>query len=286
MAKRKAVVLFLILVMGLSLAGCKTNPREEVRGFEKWTMVRNAYMIFPDGEWVSQWKDETGERESFLLKDGTELMQTSVITRYEPETTKKGLVGLEGLTEEVQKTIRSYYEEQGTLFSKVTCLKNAYADYCECAKNGERFTAHVVRQEVMPTAENDVYVTFLTAVTLPKQEHFTGDTTCRYDGRIFSREDGSQMDLKSLFVNEDWDAVKKELSMLCANDDTTISDPEIYDTMDQADILVFQDYLEIWFPYGTWERQEFDKGFGLKYERMSELLQEWAIPSNGENKEV
>lgn len=263
--------------MGL-LAGCKKNPKEEIHGFEKWTLMRDAYMIFPDGTQVKQWRDEEEKTERFQLSDGTDLLQVSVITNFAPEKDVKGLTGITNMSEEAQKAVLSYYEEMGDVFDLDERLKIAYQDYLDSSDTGERFTTHTILQEVMPSAENDIYVSFLTALTMPKQDHFTGDTICCYDGKIFDREDGHIIELKELFQEEDWDQAQKELSLICADDDTTVSDEDIIGAIDQADILVFQDYLEVWFPYGTWERQEFDKGFGIKYDRLGEVLKDWAIP--------
>ncbi len=283
--KKKSVQILYIALIFLLFSGCKKNPKEEIHGFEKWTQIRDAYLIFPDGTRVSQWKDETGQQTRFQLEDGTTLLQTSVQISLEPGNEKKGLLGLSDMEPQAQKVVASYYENQGNAFDTDERLKIAYQDYSACTESGERFTTHTVLQEVMPSAGTDRYVAFLTALTLPKQDHFTGDTICCYDGRIFDREDGTQIETKELFTADTWEEIQKELAFLCAGDDTTVTESDILEAMGKADILVFQDYLEIWFPYGTWEKQEFDKGFGLKYDRLSEIMQEWAIPDKKDNKE-
>lgn len=285
MRKKKSFqILFVVLIL-LLFGGCKKNPKEEIHGFERWTQTRDAYMIFPDGTRVSQWKDETGQQMRFQLEDGTTLLQTSVLNNLEQGNEKKGLIDLPDMSLEARKKVVAYYEEQGTMFDVDERLKIAYQDYCTCMKEEERFTTHTVLQEIMPIAETERYVAFLSALTLPKQDHFTGDTVCLYDGRIFDREDGRQIDLKELFAADNWDEIQKELAVLCAADDTTVTEKDIKEAIGQADILVFQDYLEIWFPYGTWEKQEFDKGFGIKYDRLFDIMKDWAIPDKKENKE-
>ena len=72
--------------------------------------------------------------------------------------------------------------------------------------------------------------------------------------------------------------MKEELAEICSVEDTTVSEEDLMPVMDQSQILIFQDYLEVWFPYGTWERQEFDKGFGFEYAKIEKLLCDWAVP--------
>lgn len=279
MTRKKKTVSELLLLLMILFVGCTRKPGEEIHGFAKWILTQEDYLTFQDGEAVQEWTNEEQTQRRYQIQEEEALLEAEFVTDFLPETEKKGLNGFGALSEEVQGIIASYYEAKEKTFDIVPYLEAAYQDYRDSAEAEVRFQTHRVLREVMPIAENPCYVAFLTALTVPKREHYDGDNICIYEETFFDRETGEVIKLEDLFLPEDWVEVQKALSKLCAEDDMTVTSDELYDAIGNADVLIFQDYLEVWFPYGTWDRQEFDKGFGIKYDRLTELMQEWAVPA-------
>lgn len=271
-------VLPLLLAAGV-MTGCgSTEKTEEVHSFAVWEKTDDASYTFSDGVTAAKWKNEKEDTRQYRyrLEDGTDLLETTCVLSPEEEKDTE-LSGFAGLSDTAKEKVRSWFREQGEVYDLSEELEHAYQDYQKCQKSREHFTCHSVTQDVTESAEMAQYMVFLTAVTTPKKLHYDGGGTCRYRTAIFDRETGENVDIWDLFTIPE-DEVKEELAKICSVEDTTVSEKDVGPVMDQGQILLFQDYLEVWFPYGTWERQEFDKGFGFEYEQVAELLHDWAIP--------
>ena len=263
----------------LLINGCGSSEKtEEVHSFAIWEKTEETFYTFSDGVRAYKWKNEKedGKQFRYRLEDGTDLLQTTCVLIPE-ETTDARLSGLDGLTEEAQKKVRAYYQKQGVVYDLDLELESAYQDYLECQENKERFTCHEVSQDVTQSAQMKQYMVILTAVTTPKKRHFDGGSSCRYESAVFDRTSGDVLEAEELF-RVPKSEVAEVLSELCAQEDTTVSGADVAAVMEKGQILFFQDYLELWFPYGTWGKQEFDKGFGFEYEKVADLLHDWAIP--------
>lgn len=279
---RKVLTLSALLAAGL-LTGCGNSDKtEEVHSFAVWEKTDEASYIFSDGVTAEKWKNEKEDTRQYRyrLENGTDLLETTDVLSPEDEMDSE-LSGFEGLSDTAKEKVRIWYQDQGLLYDLDKELEDAYQDYLECEKSREHFTCHKVSQDVTESAENAEYMVILTAVTTPKKLHFDGGTTCNYQTAIFNRSTGEAIDLWSLFTMPE-EEVKEELAKTCSVEDTTVSEQDVGPVMDQGQILLFQDYLEVWFPYGTWERQEFDKGFGFEYNKIEGLLYEWAVPQKEE----
>ena len=279
---RKVLTLPALLAAGL-LTGCGNSDKtEEVHSFAVWEKTDEASYIFSDGVTAEKWKNEKEDTRQYRyrLENGTDLLETTDVLSPEDEMDSE-LSGFEGLSDTAKEKVRIWYQNQGLLYDLDKELEDAYQDYLECEKSREHFTCHKVSQDVTESAENAEYMVILTAVTTPKKLHFDGGTTCNYQTAIFNRSTGEAIDLWSLFTMPE-EEVKEELAKTCSVEDTTVSEQDVGPVMDQGQILLFQDYLEVWFPYGTWERQEFDKGFGFEYNKIEGLLYEWAVPQKEE----
>lgn len=280
---RRIWIAGLLLTASLT-AGCgKEDSTEEIHSFAIWEQDETEVTALSDGTAVERWKneDEAACQYRYRLSDGTELLQTTDVTTPE-DGSGSDLNGLDMMQASVAAAVQSYYASQGLLYDLEQQLEDAYADYLACAENGEKFTLHEVSQDITETAETERYLLFLTAVTAPKKQHFDGGTTCRYSIAVFDRETGEEMDFWDLFRKSESE-VRAELAAACAKQDNTVDDSAVSSVIDQAQILLFQDYLEVWFPYGTWERQEFDKGFGFEYDNVPDLLYDWAVPREAED---
>ncbi len=271
-----------LLAAGL-LAGCgNSDGTEEVHSFAVWEKTDEASYTFSDGVTAAKWKNEKEDTRQYRyrLENGTDLLETTDVLSPEEEMDSE-LSGFEGLSDPAKEKVRIWYQEQGLRYDLDQELEDAYQDYLECGKSREHFTCHKVSQDMTESAENAEYMVILTAVTTPKKLHFDGGTTCNYQTAIFNRSTGENIDLWSLFTMPE-EEVKEELAKNCSVEDTTVSEQDVGPVMDQGQILLFQDYLEVWFPYGTWERQEFDKGFGFEYDKIEGLLYDWAVPQKEE----
>ena len=279
---RKVLTLPALLAAGF-LTGCGNSDKtEEVHSFAVWEKMDEASYIFSDGVTAEKWKNEKEDTRQYRyrLENGTDLLETTDVLSPEDEMDSE-LSGFEGLSDTAKEKVRIWYQDQGLLYDLDKELEDAYQDYLECEKSREHFTCHKVSQDVTESAENPEYMVILTAVTTPKKLHFDGGTTCNYQTAVFSRSTGDRVDIWSLFTMPE-EQVKEELAKNCSIEDTTVSEQDVGPVMDQGQILLFQDYLEVWFPYGTWERQEFDKGFGFEYDKIEGLLYDWAVPQKEE----
>ena len=280
--KRRQWILPLILAAGL-LTGCGNRDKtEEVHSFAVWEKMEGVSYTFTDGVTATKWKNEKEDARQYRyrLEDGTDLLELVCVLSPEEETDSE-LSGFDGLGDQAKEKVRNWYQDQGEVYDLDQELENAYKDYQECEKNKEHFTCHKVSQDVTESAETTDYIVILTAVTTPKKLHFDGGTTCNYRTAIFQRETGEMLDIWSLFTKPEAE-IKEELAQICSVEDTTVSEQDVGPVMDRSQILLFQDYLEVWFPYGTWERQEFDKGFGFEYDKIDGLLYDWAVPEDKE----
>lgn len=271
----RGILIDLLIVM-LFLTGCQKDGDEELHDFAVWEKTAEEDYQLSDGTLVSKWKNSAQDQYRYRLEDGTDLLETTD-TLSPGEAENPEILGMKGLKEEVRQAVERYYQEQGLCYDLDQMLEEAYEDYLACKKTKERFLCHTVTQDITPTAETDRMLVLMTAVIEPKDPHFTGNTRTRYSSLIVDREEGTFLEIWELFDLPEKD-VKKELAKLCSIEDNTVSEKDILPVMDQADILLFQDYLEVWFPYGTWEKQEFDKGFGFEYGQLENLLFEWAVP--------
>lgn len=283
MRRSKMPAAMLVLLTAGLLAGCgNPNKTEEVHSFAVWEKTDEPAYTFADGTNAYQWKNEKENTQQYRyrLEDGTDLLQTTCVQSPEEETDSE-LSGFDGLSDTAKEKVRAFYQEQGVLYDLNKELEDAYEDYRKCSGSRERFTCHEVSQDVTESAENKEYMVILTAVTTPKKLHYDGGSTCNYKTAIFNRGSGEQIDIWDLFTQPQKEA-KEELAKICSVEDTTVSEQDVGPVMEQSQILLFQDYLEVWFPYGTWERQEFDKGFGFEYEKIKGLLYDWAVPEEKE----
>lgn len=279
---RKLLPLPVLLAAGF-LTGCGgSDATEVVHSFAVWEKTDEVPYTFSDGVTATKWKNEQEDtsRYCYRLANGTDLLETMDVLSPEEEMDSE-LSGFDGFSDSAKEKVRTWYREQGLLYDLDQELENAYRDYLKCKENQEHFTCHKVSQDVTESAENAEYKVILTAVTTPKKLHFEGGTTCNYRTAVFSRSTGENIDLWSLFALPE-DEVKEILAKNCSIEDTTVSEEDLKPVMNKGQILLFQDYLEVWFPYGTWERQEFDKGFGFEYDKIEGLLYDWAVPQKGE----
>ncbi len=283
MNRRKIPAGMLMLLTAGMLTGCGNSDKtEEVHSFAVWEKTDEDAYTFADGVKAVKWKNEKEDTQQYRyrLEDGTDLLQTTCVLSPEEEDDSE-LSGFDGLEDAAKEKVRAYYQNQGVVYDLEQQLEDAYEDYQSCEGNWERFTCHEVSQDVTESAENGEYMVILTAVTTPKKLHYDGGSTCNYRTAVFNRKTGEQIDIWDLFAQPQ-EQTKEELAKICSVEDTTVSELDVGPVMDKSQILLFQDYLEVWFPYGTWERQEFDKGFGFEYAKIQRLLYDWAVPSKKE----
>ena len=270
-----------IIVLGLGmclLAGCgqKENTTEEVHRFEKWNLTEEGAFTLQDGTVIDRWTNDPYTEDLYKTEDGEELLYvTHMVSPSENEVA--GMAPLSEYPEELQEKVLKYWAQEEMLYDLEEQLEKAYADFCGCQGAFQIFTVHEIKQDFNPAVETDRYVGYLTVSTEPKEEHFDGGLIEKRKETLFDIQTGEVLDVWDLFCVEE-DVAREKLALLFADADNTVSDEDVIGAIDQASMLFFQDYFEVWFPYGTWERQEFAKGFGFEYEKIADLLREDAIP--------
>lgn len=227
--------------------------------------------LFPDGAVL---KDGTvldiqdyGSYRIYQLKNGTALLDVREPTG--PEHAYIGGTNFEDLSEVSQESILTYFEEVGLHYDVQEELEKAYRRYQE---QGEAFRCHLLSQDITLTAANERIVAFQTAVVLPSDRFHS----IQYrEGTVFDRETGELIDNSALF-NRDMEDVLPEL--LDRNGIEESLKKEMLAAFRPEYVLVFDEVLEIEFPYGTLDSQETGGTIlGYEIEDVEDLLQPWAV---------
>mgnify|MGYP004450979909 FL=1 len=271
----------------LASSGCmgggskESEVKEEIHSFAVWEAAGEEAIVVGQDVKVTKWdqKGEEGRRCRYRLEDGTDLLEIRADVLPSGGEVTEELPGLAGLDSQTAEAVTAYYRDQGLLFDPAEMLEKAYDDYRNCQDHHEKFQMHEVVQTVTQTMMNQKITVFLTALTVPQDEHFIGVKTISYDSVIFECGTGEIMDVWDIFI-PDKDTAVHELAQRCNTEDNTVNVYDMITVMEQAQFLLNQNYLELWFPYGTWERQMFDKGFGFEYADLEGLLQPWILPDD------
>ncbi len=240
--------------------------RVDVTGYRKDDVTLSG------GAAVECWQKNFGV--SYVLPDGTELL--TVETPFGPKNVYVGgQESLDDLSESVQEKVIAYFDAQGLLYGEQAELERAYADYCA---DGAAFTMHHVSQDVTPIASSEKVMYFLTDVSIPSDRP-REQTELRL-GTAFDRETGEVIDNTSLFSCSA-DEAEQELLKLSQIGDASLQ-KELKQAFDWNNILFFPENLEINYPEGTLNSQEYSYLIGFDYDdALLSILNDWAVPTNG-----
>ena len=237
----------------------------EVRGW-----LHPEPVTLPDGTGVQVW--QYARDTAYTLADGTELLR--VDTPIGPENVYTGGVGsLAQLPQQAQEKILAFYEAQGLLYDERAELERAYQAYCRW-EGPEPFSAHILGQEVGPTASGDRVIYFMTSV----RSSASGDEMTELRrGDAFDKTTGERIEPEALFT-----CPPEELSSRLL-DLAGITDPAQREAMvsafDAGNLVFFPEHLELSFPQGSLPGQEHSTLIGLEYEEgLRGLLVDGAVP--------
>ena len=211
----------------------------------------------------------------YCLENGTELL-TVRNTVGPDDVVTGGMESLDTLSQEAQKNIKTYYDEQGVLYDVFATLEDAYDAYCI---SKDEFSTFMLSQEMVPTASNDEVIYFLTVVTMPYRG--TNSHTELRIGAAFDKDTGEEIPLADLFMRESDELIERFIEICMVDDDALTA--EMKSNFKLEYVVFFPDNLEITFPVEALPEYGVSHGMGFDYnEEVCALLQPWAVPNGRE----
>ena len=211
----------------------------------------------------------------YCLENGTELL-TVRNTVGPDDVVTGGMESLDTLSQEAQKNIKTYYDEQGVLYDVFATLEDAYDAYCI---SKDEFSTFMLSQEMVPTASNDEVIYFLTVVTMPYRG--TNSHTELRIGAAFDKDTGEEIPLADLFMRESDELIERFIEICMVDDDALTA--EMKSNFKLEYVVFFPDNLEITFPVEALPEYGVSHGMGFDYnEEVRALLQPWAVPNGRE----
>lgn len=276
-SSRGGLLLACALFLSALLPGCQRSLPKDMQETLQGEAAR-----MEDGETVFLWRDIFSD-ESYRLSDGTVLL--SIRSHSWPwNTSVSGLRGFEGMSETAQQAVKSYFEEQGTLYDWDIQLSAAYADYRQCLKEAKKpeasaFQSHPVWQEAFPTSETERFTAFCISLMLPKDSHYDGTINERRFSLLFDRQTGERIDAFSLFSVPEKEAAQALFECCSGSDTNAPSRAEFIRLLRPEYICWYPDALEIYFPPDLFS--DFADGWVayIPFSDLADILRPWALPS-------
>ena len=213
----------------------------------------------------------------YCLEDGTKLL-TVRNTVGPDDVITVGVESLDTLSQEAQRNIKAYYDEQGILYDVFATLEDAYGAYYILKDN---FSPYLLSQETVPTASSDRVVYFLTVVTMPYRG--TNSHTELRLGTAFDKATGEEIRASDLFTCEPGEIIDRLIEISMVDDEALTAEMKANFKLEY--VIFFPDNLEITFPAGALPKHGISHGMGFDYtEEICALLQPWAVP-NGSRQE-
>lgn len=259
-----------ILLCLFPLMGCSSESLQEP---ERWAMLEEKVMTFPDGECVNLWRRGSFGHAAYKLSD-----ETTLLLVQDPAGPANvyagGAESFDDLSEPAQRAVAAFYEEQGLLYNIPSELEKAYADYLACKDKRTLFREHYISQDITPAASNESIMCFLTSVILPVNGQIAQEVRL---GAVFNRETGEVLNNWELFSLPEEETRRRLL------DAFNIGDPALRKEMQAAlkpeYIVLFPDNLDVTFPRGTLPSQKDSYSIGISYDELQGVIQTWAIPN-------
>jgi hypothetical protein len=240
---------------------------------EELGLKEKKVITFSDGESADLWRPDYSNRDIYKLSDGTVLL-TVQDTVGPGNVYVGGVESFDDLSDAAKKAVSAFYEKQGLLYDTRSELKNAYAEYLACKESGTEYHERHITQDIAPTASNDTIMCFQTSVILPTK----GDEVQELRlGASFDRNTGKALGNWDLFALPEAEARQR---LLDAFDVEPALRAEMEAALKPEYITLFPESLSVTFPQGTLPSQEHAYGFGLKYNKLKDVLHPWAIPNS------
>ncbi|MDO5411740.1 MAG: hypothetical protein Q4F21_15060 [Lachnospiraceae bacterium] len=186
------------------------------------------------------------------------------------ESSIAGYVNFADLKQNVREEISSYYENQGSLYSIESELEWAYAEYQKCQKSGAEYQSSYIEPSVTMCASNAKILCFDMSVLSSRMQNAKE----YHQGAVFDRETGKTVSIWDLFSVSKEEAVEALLS--------SVSEENLKNEMRQAIkpeyIILSGDEVNVIFPEGVLDSQEYSFVIGIEYEDLQGVLHDWANP--------
>lgn len=232
--------------------------------------VLSEEILLSDGTKIEVW--ECVFNTEYRLQDGTELLDVRDMSG--PDCVKvMGIESFDELTQEAKENVMHYYEDQGVLYDIESELQGAYDVYSKLEDKSD-FSTYLLEQSIVPTASNKSMMYFLTSVQ--RLDNYNTGYEYRI-GAAFERKTGETIDNLKLFSCSEDEVIENILDI--ADIDDIALRKEMTAAFNAGCIIVFPDYIEIYFTAGTLPSQEHSYSIGLDYnDVLTSILHDWAIP--------
>lgn len=261
----------LLLLFVLVLTGCGVLGKPEPVESE-WKLTQADALTLAGGTTLDLWQQDLFSRNSYRLKDGTEILKEELPSGPE-NVYVAGRESIHDLPEAAQAAISAYYEERGLLYDLTAEAEKAYNAYLACERSERDFSARLVEQSTSLSASNDDVVYFLTSMTLPLNDQMGMSYQL---GDAFDRATGEFIPMWELFA-----VSKEEVRAAIARSFWPEDGAEQREVEEKllAEFLVFQpDSLNVQFPPGVLSTQTYSTIAGIDYEDLVGILHDWAVP--------
>ena len=230
--------------------------------------------------------------EPYVLEDGTKLTvrknyshttyfspnDIDILWEQEPagphNVSVGGLPTFDMLSEQAQKAILAYYEEQGLLYDLDAELEKAFQEFLSMG-NPVNFQSHHLSQDISPTAANEKLIWYSIYVTQPVGDGLHHQTSTH---TVFDRNTGEVVNTAELFQCTEKELGRRILEIV------NMPDTELSREMENAfrfEYLNFSsNFLDVCFPAGSLISQNMDHSMGVEYEDLYGFIHPWAIPDH------
>ena len=227
--------------------------------------------VLSDGTNIDIWSSSYGS--AYTLQNGTELLRISNLSGPN-NVYVDGIESFDDLGEKAQSNVLKFYDNQGLLYDVQAELEKAYDNYLEKEDRSE-FNSFMVSQDIAPTASNETVMYFLTSVMLPIDDNHGYEYRI---GAAFDRKTGQAMSNWDLFSCSPKDAKQKILDIAGVTDITLRKEMEM--AFKPEYIILFPNSLEVCFQQGTLPSQENSYILSLDYDKLCDVMNQWAIPQS------
>ena len=272
--KRNLLLVMLLFSVWL-FVGCQ-QPKFEEPDIE-YHLVQEGVYTLADGTRVDLWQDEWGATNYYRLADGTELLRERSSTSPE-NVYVGGQESFDDLTPAAQEKVRVYYEEKGILYDIGEELEKVYAGYLTLQEQGKEFSTRYVHQDISPASSNDTVMSFLTVVSVPVDIEKRTITELRWCA-TFDRTTGDMIPVSGLFTIPEEQICAVLLDKLSPGKEQLLG--KMKEMFSLEYLVWFPDSLHIIYPQGTL-REDSSSIYTWEYEKLTDILQPWAIPKQEE----
>lgn len=259
-----------VFLSALLLSGCGAGKTEPIEA--EWKLMQPGAITLADGTALDLWQQDFFFRNSYRLRDGTEILNEE--RPIGPENVYVGgRESLHDLPETAQTAICAWYEDMGLLYDLESDAQLAYNAYLACQTSQRDFSPRLVEQSTSLSASNGQVAYFLTSVTRPLEDQLGMSYQI---GAAFDRATGTFIPMWDLFAVSEAE-VRAVIAKAFWPEDGA-EQRELEEKL-LPEYLIFQpDSLNVQFPQGVISTQEYATIAGIDYGDLAGILHDWAVP--------